>query len=578
MSNEFVARKGLISLQTSSFKEDVYVSGSLQVGTFLTSSHLTVSGSAYISEGLTVDGGLTASQFVVTNLRVTETTSLTGSVSISGSQSLIGDITSIGSFTHTGSFLVSGSTIQIGNNTLLGNTLLSGSLIISGAAGANNPTIKIYGDTQHDGYIRFDPVSTNIDPNISASYIYVSGSTNDLYFTQNSDGYNNTTRLRWLEGNLYTGLLHGGRITVQTGSTWFSVSSGSGIIVSLNSSLNTDPYPTIEYVNWGNFISQSLTYLSSSIQTYIGIGSGGQLLQQTTPYINGEFNTKILVGTVLHQNKSTVNASITYPNLAYGYKQRTYDFVKAFGPLRLSGLNLVTTGSLGLNVGSGTAWADGRNYQTDPNNPSYIIDPGTAVSKIFRYYQSGSEFVQDTNGGLGYTEIDPTKYVVNGVLTNVGGDYSIQRVFWYPNSATKGIVVYYGNSKYNTIRTAIDNINIEVFNEVENTKQNAVFLGSIIIAGNGNFTNSNSYSIIPSGLFRSIGGSGGGGNIPTSRLSDLTDVFISGPTNGQPLVYNNVSLKWENNSTLTANLVGNASTSTTASYAFTASYIDGGFY
>ncbi len=31
---------------------------------------------------------------------------------------------------------------------------------------------------------------------------YVSGSTNDLYFSQNSAGYNNVTRLRWLEGNL----------------------------------------------------------------------------------------------------------------------------------------------------------------------------------------------------------------------------------------------------------------------------------------------------------------------------------------------------------------------------------------
>jgi hypothetical protein len=63
MSNEFVARKGLISLQTSSFKEDVYISGSLQVGTFVTSSKLTVSGSGYISKDLVVDGGITGSLY-----------------------------------------------------------------------------------------------------------------------------------------------------------------------------------------------------------------------------------------------------------------------------------------------------------------------------------------------------------------------------------------------------------------------------------------------------------------------------------------------------------------------------------
>ena len=103
--------------------------------------------------------------------------------------------------TITGSLNISGSTTQIGNNTLLGNTTLSGSIIISGSLGTSDPTVRIYGDTIHNGYIRFDPVITNINTSISASYIYVSGSTNDLYFSQNGNGYNNVTRLRWLEGN-----------------------------------------------------------------------------------------------------------------------------------------------------------------------------------------------------------------------------------------------------------------------------------------------------------------------------------------------------------------------------------------
>jgi hypothetical protein len=153
-----------------------------------------------------------------------------------------------GSVNITGSLLVSGSTTQVGNNTLLGNTTLSGSLVISGALGTNDPTIRIYGDTEHNGYIRFDPVNTNIDQNISASYIYVSGSTQDLYFSQNGNGYNNTTRLRWLEGNLYTGLLHGGLVTSQS-ATMYQISSGSGIIVNLNASLNDNPYPIIQYLS-----------------------------------------------------------------------------------------------------------------------------------------------------------------------------------------------------------------------------------------------------------------------------------------------------------------------------------------
>jgi hypothetical protein len=430
------------------------------------------------------------------------------------------------------------------------DTTITGSLTISGS----NTLVQVLGDIQTDGFIRFDPVSKNIDTSISASYLFVSSSTNDLYFSQNGNGYSNVTRLRWLEGNMYSGLLHGGVITATNGGTTFNVSEGNGIIVSLNASLTDDPYPTIKFIEWNTFTGQTLTNRTTSIQTFLAIDDSGQIVQSTSPFVATQYNTLITLGTVLHQNQSTVNGAISYPNVAYGYKQRTYDFVKAFGPLRLSGLNLITSGSLGLNVGAGTAFSEGRNYQVDPNNPSYITDSGTGVSKIFRYYQvSGTTFVQDTNGGNGYAAIDPTKYVLNGVLTDVGGDYSIQRVFWYPNSVTKGIVVYYGNETYGTIREAIDNLNIETFNEVENTKQNAVYLGSIIIAGNGDFTQPNKFSIVPAGLFRSIGGSGGGGNIPTSRLFDLSDVNVTTEQDGDLLVYNVDTLKWESKKSLEGN-------------------------
>jgi hypothetical protein len=481
----------------------------------------------------------------------------------------------------TGSLNISGSTTQIGNNTLLGNTILSGSIIISGALGTNDPTIRIYGDTQLDGYIRLDPVSTNINNSISASYIYVSGSTNDLYFSQNGAGYSNTTRLRWLEGNLYTGLLHGGLIS-SASSTTFNISSGSGIVVDLGASLTDDPYPTIKYIEWPNLTNQTLTYRTTHIQTFVGIDDTGNIIQQTDPWNNGQYNTSISIGTVLHQNKSTINGNITYPNVAYGYKQRTYDFIKAFGPLKLSGYTIVPSSSLGLTIGSGTAFADGRNYQVNPNTPSYITDPGTAVSKIFRYYQSGSTFEQDTNGGLGYTVLDPANYNPGGtgVLTAISPStpWSNQRIFWYPNSATKGIVAYYGTAVYASQTDAIANLQYETFNETPNTQQNAVYLGAITIKYNAVFTNPADFTILPAGIFRSVGGSGGGGGVPGTRLVDLTDVNITSPTNAQPLAYNTTLAKWTNQSTLAIDITGNSATSVSASYAVSASFLIGADY
>jgi hypothetical protein len=475
---------------------------------------------------------------------------------VSGSQAHLASVTA------SNGIVITGSLVTTGSNTLIGRTNLTGSLYITGSEDIV-------------GYIGLQPVADLAIPtDKSASYIYTSGSTNDLYFTQYNGAFTNTIRLRWLEGNMYTGLLHGGLIT-SASSTTFNVSSGSGIIVNLNASINTDPYPTIEFVNWPTYTSQTLTYRTSSIQTFLGIGSGGGITQQTQPFNNGEYNTKISLGTVLHQNLSTINGTITYPNTAYGYKQRTYDFIKAFGPLKLSGLTIVPSSSLGLTVSSGTAFADGRNYQVDPNNPSYIVDPGTSVSKIFRYYQSGSSFVQDTNGGLGYTVIDPGNYNPNndGILTTTSpSKFTIQRVFWYPNSATKGIVVYYGSVEYGTINEALTNLEIETFNETPNTQQNAVYLGAIVIKGNGTFNTSNDYQISPGGLFRSVGGAGGGGSPVTTLLTGLSDVNISGPTDRQAFVYDDINSKWINSSFISASISGNAATATTASYSISSSY------
>ena len=166
-----------------------------------------------------------------------DTHQFTGSLLTSGSNIFIGTQT------------VTGSLRTSGSNTLIGNTQLTGSFDISGS----QTTM---------GYIGFLPVAgLAIPTNQTASYIYTSGSTNDLYFTQYAGDFTNTTRLRWLEGNLYTGLLHGGLIT-SASTTTFNISSGSGLIVDLNASLTDDPYPTIQFVKWNTFTSQSLTFLT----------------------------------------------------------------------------------------------------------------------------------------------------------------------------------------------------------------------------------------------------------------------------------------------------------------------------
>ena len=507
-----------------------------------------------------------------------------GNINYTGSLNLTASFAATASYinplnqavTITGSVTISGSTTQVGNNTLFGNTLLTGSITISGSTTTpSTPTIRVSGDMETDGVIKFLPVNRNINTSISASYMYVSGSTQDLYFSQNGRGYNNVTRLRWLEGNLYTGLLHGGLITTQS-STVYRVSSGSGIIVNLNASLNDDPYPVIQFLEWGN-LSASISPLTASYQqAFVGIDSTNNIFAQGTPFSNGQFDNIINIGGVFFQNQSTINGVKTQPSVAYGFQQQQNIFNRAFGPLKLSGYTLAPSGSstLGLIVASGTAYAPGANYTVDPNEPSYTVDNGTSISKIFRYRQSGSTWVYDTNGGAGYTTINPGQYSNNGTLTTVQpNDWSIQRVFWFPNSVIKAIVVYYGNQSYSTEADAIANISIESFVEAPNTSANAIYLGAIIIRGNGVLTVPADFTIVPGGLFRQVGGSGGGGSIITQTLSGLSDVSISGPTNGEALVYSSTAAKWENKSFISASISGTAGTAISASFATTASYV-----
>ena len=479
----------------------------------------------------------------------------------------------------TGSFNVTGSTTQIGNNNLYGNTTLSGSIIISGSTTVpTTPTIKVYGDVETNGVIKFLPVVKNIDNSISSSYIYVSGSTQDLYFSQNGAGFNNVTRLRWLEGNLYSGLLSGGIISASLGTNTYYISSGSGIIVNLNASTaSRDPYTTIQYLQW-NQLSKTIDALSASFdQQFVAINSSNVIEAQGIPYTDGDFNTKIPIGVVVHQNHTNINAFQTFPSTGYGWKQRTSDFIKAFGPLKISGYTLAPSGSStgSLVLGGGTAWVDGRNYTIDPNNPSYISEPaGLTISKIYRYYQSGSgtnNWVYDTNGGAGYTTIDPSKYSNNGTLAAVANNrWSIQRVYYFPNSGTKAFYVYYGNAIYTSQALALAAVNTELFTEAPNTAANAIYVGYMILRGNAVFTDATSFTIYQAGLFR---GSGAGGS--------SSGITTPGGSTGQ-IQYNNAgafggvtNLTWDGSiltatgsftGSFTGQLIGSASYATTASY------------
>ena len=512
--------------------------------------------------------------------RAADTHQFTGSVNISGSVTAIsftGSLSGSVSNALTASYLTPANSYTITNLTA-SNISASGYVSASRFWGttATFTNISSSGPVVVSGsnaYIQLLPVGAiSIPTNLSASYIYVSGSTNDLYFTQYQGPFTNTTRLRWLESNMYTGILFGGQISSTPGSTTFNVKSGSGLIVSMNATTGSDPYPTIKQLSWPDYNNQPITNSGSAKITYVGLDNTGQIVQQTNVWGSTDINQwdeEINLGVVLHLSGSVSTGVFNSPQISYGYPQKTDDFTRAFGPLKISGHTLQASGSgLSIQKTGGTAFREGANYYINPNHPSTVTENAITASKIYRYYLSGSTPIIDTGvGNAGYTTLDITKYNNNGVLTDLQGSFNnqftLQRVFWIPNSPTNAFIVYYGNAVYSTLLDAINAVGTEAFTEAPNTALNAIELATIVIEGDStNLTTTNKCTIVQSGLFRNVGGVGSGGTTPVvTSLDSLSDVAIAGPSQGDLLIYGN-GTQWVNSKTLVGayKLTGSLST------------------
>ena len=413
--------------------------------------------------------------------------------------------------TTSGSIIFSGSRSSLG--TEQSSVLVNGDIFVSGGLGTQD-------------YLQLKPVNLlRIPTNTTASYIYTSGSTNDLYFTQYSGPYTNTTRLRWLEGNLASGLLNGGVLSTSNGTTTFSVTAGQGILISFNATTTTDPYPTIKVVNWPLSSSIPLYYSGSAQITYVGIDSNGKVVQNITPFAQTDYQNYISLGRILHQSNAVTNGTITSPFVAYGSTTWNADFNRAFGPLKISGHTLAPSGSgttLALTKSAGDSYVEGRNYTTDPNSPNLVlgsVEGAQLTSKIFREYNNlnGTPTILN-NGNAGYTGIEPGKYNpgnlgVTGSVSN--NQFTIQRVFWFPNSVNKAFSIYYGTTQYGSIADALNSIPTDFFVEGNNTANAAILVAYLIVREDCTSLNdATKAKIVQAGIFRGLGvGGGGGGSV-----------------------------------------------------------------
>ncbi len=529
MGQEFVARNGIIALKNS------VVSGSLNVTNGVTSSLFGTASWSNNSISASYYGGSVVSSSYSFN-----STSASYSFNATSASISINSITASNS--NTSSWAINSITASYAN-------LLNQILQISGAI-----QLKPTQDPDPTGAITTD------------TFLYVSSSNTvlgqDLYIRQ--DG--NLIKWKWVEGGLSTGVLYGGIISA-SGSIIY-VTAGTGIINNLNASTSSEINPQITYVRWNDYTA-SATFLTASQNTYLYVDNTGTVRQQSTYFDQTQYAEALPLGRVIHANYTTITSFGSNLQTTYDSDNQQNDFIRAFGPLKVNGFTPTgQTGSLRINIGSGTAFNLGGYYPQDPNSPSHYTATQQLSCSIVRAWRTGSGVYQDNNNGSFYTEVDPSRYDDTGTLSSVpSGQYTIQRIYYNP--VTKRAVVYYGQAYYNSLSNALTNLSTDPTTEGEFTAKSLVFAGYLIIKSNcTDLSSSTDAKFIQAGIFRSTAGGSSSAGTVAQNLDDLSDVSITTPSNGQGLIYNGGI--WINGVPLSSSYSISSSNAITSSYAITA--------
>jgi len=424
--------------------------------------------------------------------------------------------------------------VTIGNNLTVTNDLTVTGDITAASVDAGN-ILSL--DTAYSG----TPTQAN-------SIYYTTENSHDVL---NFRYHGHTLSIDTLTEVIPSGITSGGTLSAAN-TTQFTIAAGTGIINDLNKESGaTKPYPEIQYISWSQ---QTITVSNLDAQStqqknsWIYVNENGSVQQQATAFTDAQIANKIIIGSIVHSS-GTIDFVKTFPITAYAATAQLAEFARMFGPMKKSGHKITANGAnLSIDRAAGTAFAFGRNYTTDPNNPSIVTDNAKTVCAIHRYYSDGSTgHTKDTNAGAGYNFLDPTKYDDgSGTLDNVqNSKFTVQRLYFFPTTPNV-VVAYYGKDKYNSIEQAEKTYLIEDFTEADNTSSQAIYLGAVIVKGNAtDLSNTGQAKFLTAGIFRSLAAVNLGGTAAAQALIDLTDVDTSGVADDYILRYNSSSGQFE---------------------------------
>lgn len=392
------------------------------------------------------------------------------------------------------------------NGTLSGTTLLGNSIIGSTISATTYQNLPL--DVFTTGSTRLDDV------------VYFNR--NDSLSAYTSDAGLSQINNRLLLNDSSTGVISFSGLTFTPSATTFNV----GIVKAWFIDNDSNPSsPTKQYVEFPATTGNSLVNLSGQNVTYIGVNSGGTIIQQSTPYHSNQTREIIPLGVIVHSNRIFINAVNNQPIVALSPSNQVSDLITNLGFFNINGNIFGPNGNnLNINKTQGEIFKQGVNFVNNPSDPHTLTLSALTAPNNVRYRLQNS--LESSNTSF----VDPNFYDLNGVLTPVPDTkYTIQYIFLFQSNLIR---IQYGQRYYDSLDDARGGIINDNFIIEANLIENGLLRGFLIVRKNTtNLTNQNEAKFLEVSKFgKPLDTNTGNGLYRKQILNNTSTGLISGGT------------------------------------------------
>lgn len=336
-----------------------------------------------------------------------------------------------------------------------------------------------------------------------------------------------------------TGLFTGGVISTGTGANQYSITDGTGQVVT-SAGIKTD-------VSWTGKVDIVPANIGTTLRSYIGINSAGNVVEQPNEFTRAQSRSIVVLGIVVHPDNVNIFVVNNNQHIAYNVMSTSYDLAEAIGIFNISG-NVYSGnigGNLSLDKTVGTVFRAGSNYETDINDPHSKILPLLSVLNFNYVYNDNS------NDGI-TTQIDPENLDdgTGGLieLTDLSKKWSVQRIYSFSSNT---IAIQRGTEQYDNLDKALAGISTEDYFTASSIAPNGLLRGWMAVKGNAiDLTDPAQAQFIEAPKFGEGSGSTGGGgsvtDLQTAYNNSITPEIVTDASNGALTVKRGSALDTDN--------------------------------